>query len=78
DRRVGHTSALTRFSVPLHLKPRFVALIGADLKSDQAFYIGRFARGGMSSGTVSGEAWANNLVPTLRQRARWLRESWAI
>jgi hypothetical protein len=56
----------------------FIALVGDELKSDQAFYIERFARGGMSSGMVSGETWANTLVPTLCQRARWFRESWAI
>lgn len=60
------------------LRSCFVALVGAELESDQAYYVERFARGGMSSGTVSGEAWANTLVPTLRQRARWLRESWCI
>lgn len=54
----------------------FVALIGAELRSDQAYYVERFARGGMSSGTVSGEAWSNTLLPTLRQRAQWLHESW--
>jgi len=54
----------------------FVALIGSELKSDQVFYVARFARGGMSSGTVSGEAWSNTLLPTLRQRAQWLHESW--
>jgi hypothetical protein len=55
----------------------FAALIGTELKGDQAFYVERFARGGMSSGTVSGEAWSNTLLPMLRQRARWLCESWA-
>jgi hypothetical protein len=56
----------------------FTALTGAELKSDQALYVERFARGGMSSGMVSGEAWAKTLLPMLRQRARWLQESWGV
>jgi len=63
--------------IELVLRGCFTALTGSELKSDWNLGVDRFSRGGMSSGIISGEAWSNTLLPTLRQRAQWLRESWA-
>jgi len=54
------------------------ALTGADLQRCDETYVKRFARGGMSSGMVSGQHWRDVLVPLLRERARWLREAWGV
>jgi hypothetical protein len=55
----------------------FTALTGAELKREQDLSIERFARGGMSSGMINGESWTMSLMPTLRHRARWLRDAWS-
>ena len=60
------------------LRGCFVALTGEEPRRGTDLRVERFARGGMSSGMVCGEAWAERLLPTLEQRARWLRTAWAV
>lgn len=52
------------------------AITGAQLVVDQDVWVPHLARGGMSSGMVSGEFWCCRAIPTLQQRLAWLRESW--
>lgn len=54
----------------------FTSLTGAELRRDINLSVERFSRGGMSSGMLCGETWANELLPKLRQRAQWLRDAW--
>lgn len=51
-------------------------LVGADLGRHAEVYVPRFARGGMSSGVVSGEYWNEKFIPLITQRLIWLQESW--
>lgn len=54
----------------------FASLTGEEPRPDKNLGIKRFARGGMSSGMLCGETWADQLLPKLRQRAQWLRDAW--
>ncbi|MTW02687.1 ankyrin repeat domain-containing protein [Pseudoduganella ginsengisoli] len=63
--------------VELILRACFTSLTGAELRRDQDLTIPRFARGGMSSGMISGESWTMSLIPKLRQRAQWLNDVWS-
>ena len=54
----------------------FAALTGSPLTSARNIGVKRFARGGLSSGMLSSEFWANKFIPLIQQRAGWLRESW--
>jgi hypothetical protein len=56
----------------------FTSLTGTELSRNRNLSIARFARGGMSSGMICGETWTLTLIPTLRQRADWLRDAWSI
>ena len=59
----------------LVLRSAYAALVGAVPSRAQVF-VPRFARGGMSSGTVDGLFWERTLIPSLLQRFDWLRASW--
>lgn len=52
------------------------AITGAPLTAEQDTWVPHLARGGMSSGMVSGEFWCRQVIPALQQRLAWLRESW--
>lgn len=52
------------------------ALTGARPGERRDVYVRRYARGGMSSGMVSGEYWHRTMIPLLARRAGWLRRSW--
>jgi hypothetical protein len=54
----------------------FTALTGDDLNSRAEVHVPRLARGGMSSGMVSGEFWSDIFIPMMQQRTKWLQESW--
>jgi hypothetical protein len=54
----------------------FTSLTGAEPKRGDNLSVERFSRGGMSSGMICGETWADRLLPQLRQRAEWLRDTW--
>ncbi|MCC6074379.1 ankyrin repeat domain-containing protein [Pseudomonas sp. GCM10022188] len=54
----------------------FAAITGAQLVVEQDVRVPHLARGGMSSGMVSGEFWCRQGIPILQQRLEWLRESW--
>ena len=58
------------------LSAAFELFTGTALTTDVEVYVKRLARGGMSSGMVSGRFWSQNLVPLLIQRASWLQETW--
>lgn len=60
------------------LRGCFVALTGEEPRRGVDFRVERFARGGMSSSMVCGEAWAERLLPALEERARWLRTAWNV
>jgi hypothetical protein len=51
-------------------------LTGTNLSEQRDVYVRRYARGGMSSGTVSCAHWHVTLIPLLARRAGWLRRSW--
>jgi hypothetical protein len=55
----------------------FTALTGAEPSRAENLSVERFSRGGMSSGMICGETWADRLLPQLRQRAEWLRDAWS-
>lgn len=55
----------------------FASLTGEPLERSGEVRVKRLSRGGMSSGMVSGEFWCEHFIPLLKQRANWLRESWA-
>ena len=46
----------------------FAALTGASLEKNATVHVKRFARGGMSSGMISGEFWGDKLIPLLAQQ----------
>jgi hypothetical protein len=54
----------------------FAALTGVALDRQAEFYVKRFARGGMSSGMVSGQFWSERFIPLVQRRAQWLQETW--
>lgn len=54
----------------------FFVLTGAELSPEVQVRVSRFERGGMSSGMVDGDFWHNTFIPTIQNRAKWLRESW--
>jgi hypothetical protein len=56
------------------LNAAFAELAGLDLASDMASsaYRAQYARGGMSSGMISLDAWREQLIPILVERARLL------
>jgi hypothetical protein len=56
----------------------YFTLTGETLDPRSKVRIPRFARGGMSSGLVSGEFWARTFIPLIRNRAQWLFESWQV
>jgi hypothetical protein len=58
------------------IRSAFLTLTGHPLDAGSKVSVVRFARGGMSSGIVSGEFWTETLIPLIRQRAAWLVESW--
>ena len=60
------------------LHQAFRELAGTDLASDPAtsVYLEQYARGGMSSGMISLEAWRQRLMPMLVERARARLPGW--
>lgn len=58
------------------VRAAFLTLTGHPLDPRSKVSIRRFARGGMSSGIVSGAFWIETFVPLLQRRAQWLVESW--
>lgn len=48
------------------------ALVGQEIDARSEAFVSRFARGGMSSGMVSGAFWADEFSPTIKRRARWI------
>lgn len=54
----------------------FTALTSDDLNSRAEVYVPRLARGGMSSGMVSGKFWNDVFIPMMQQRTKWLQETW--
>lgn len=52
------------------------AITGAQLAVGRDVAVPHLARGGMSSGMVSGEFWCRRWIPVLQQRLGWLQESW--
>lgn len=59
------------------LDSAFTALTGARLDDRKGHVVvERFARGGMTSGGISFEAWNEQLIPLLVERASWLHHSW--
>jgi hypothetical protein len=55
----------------------FEALTGHRLDAEANFYVERFSRGGMSSGTILGSFWEHHFMPLIQQRALWLIASWS-
>ncbi|MDT4843353.1 hypothetical protein FQZ97_772830 [compost metagenome] len=51
-------------------------LAGARLSPEAETWVPHLARGGMSSGMVSGDFWCRQWIPVLRKRLQWLHESW--
>jgi len=58
------------------IKAAFQALTGKPLRSGSDVFVSRLARGGMSSGMVSGSFWLEHFIPLLKKRAKWLQEMW--
>jgi hypothetical protein len=60
------------------LHAAFRELAGTDLASDPATsaYREQYARGGMSSGMISLDAWRQRLMPMLAERARTRLPNW--
>lgn len=58
------------------VRSAFLSITGRALDARSKIRVPRFARGGMSSGIVSGEFWAETVIPLLRNRTQWLIESW--
>lgn len=58
------------------IRAAFLTLTGHALDARSKVRVQRLARGGMSSGIMSGEFWAETFVPLIRTRAQWLVESW--
>jgi hypothetical protein len=54
----------------------FVLFTGATLAKDVEVHVKHLARGGMSSGMVSGEFWSERFIPLMIQRLKWLQETW--
>lgn len=52
------------------------AATGARLLAEGETWVPHLARGGMSSGIVSGEFWCRRWIPLLQKRHQWLHESW--
>jgi len=59
------------------VKSAFFTLTGSELSPSVEVRVDRFARGGMSSGMVSGEFWSETFIPMVQERLVWLQESWA-
>jgi hypothetical protein len=53
----------------------FTSLTGAEPVRGDKLHVRRFSYGGMSSGMICGETWAERLLPQLRQRAQWLHDT---
>lgn len=58
------------------IKSAFHALTGKPLRKGGEFFVNRFSRGGMSSGMIYADFWAEHIIPQLEKRCDWLRESW--
>jgi hypothetical protein len=54
----------------------FAMFTGASLEKGATVHVKHLARGGMSSGMVSGEFWCEKFIPLIVQRSKWLRETW--
>jgi len=54
----------------------FLALTGEALNPRAEFFVPRFSRGGMTSGKVTCDFWAEKFIPQIQQRAHWIKESW--
>ena len=54
----------------------FHALTGKPLRSGDELLVNRLSRGGMSSGMVDSSFWADQLIPILENRLKWLKELW--
>jgi hypothetical protein len=63
-------------TVESRLVAALTALIGTEIGERRDVCVQRYARGGMSSGMVSGEYWYTTIIPLLVRRAGWLRQSW--
>lgn len=53
-----------------------LARTNSSMLDDDAVYIPRFCRGGMSSGHISLRFWEQKAIPSIVERAGWLREMW--
>lgn len=58
------------------VKSAFRALTSKPLRSGDDIFVSRLARGGMTSGMVSGSFWTERFIPLLEKRLRWLQEMW--
>jgi hypothetical protein len=54
----------------------FALFTGTTLAKDVTVHVKHLARGGMSSGMVSGEFWSERFIPLMMQRSKWLQETW--
>ena len=54
----------------------FTMFTNARLEKDATVHVKRLARGGMSSGMVSGEFWSEKFIPIMIQRSKWLQRTW--
>lgn len=53
------------------------ALTGKHPESGTDVFVSRLARGGMSGGRVCGSFWAEEFIPLIERRGRWLQEIWS-
>ncbi len=58
------------------IRSTYAAITGSQLTVDAEVWVPHLARGGMSSGMVSGDFWSRKWIPTLQQRLEWLQDSW--
>lgn len=58
------------------VKSAFQTLTGKPLRSGDDIFVSRLARGGMSSGMVSGSFWTEQFILLLERRVSWLQEIW--
>jgi len=54
----------------------FALYTGTALARDVQVYVNHLARGGMSSGVVSGRFWVETFIPIVIQRSQWLQRTW--
>ncbi|WP_289131829.1 ankyrin repeat domain-containing protein [uncultured Spongiibacter sp.] len=58
------------------IQSAFQVLTGKPLHRGDDIFVSRLARGGMSSGMVSGSFWVEQFPLLIKKRAKWLQEVW--